>query len=85
LDEDEESTSVEDSLTVLRKKFVGEIDLPEGAFSVIRSFSVPEGLAPAEEPLLKESRRRFVLFPIQYHEVRRVFYPSVRSPLTSAC
>ncbi len=21
-----------------------------------------------EEPLLKESRRRFVLFPIQYHE-----------------
>ena len=22
-----------------------------------------------EEPLLKESRRRFVLFPIQYHEV----------------
>ena len=25
-----------------------------------------------EEPLLKESRRRFVLFPIQYHEVRVV-------------
>lgn len=25
-----------------------------------------------EEPLLKESRRRFVLFPIQYHEVRFV-------------
>lgn len=23
-----------------------------------------------EEPLLLESRRRFVLFPIQYHEVR---------------
>jgi ribonucleoside-diphosphate reductase subunit M2 len=23
-----------------------------------------------DEPLLKESRRRFVLFPIQYHEVR---------------
>jgi ribonucleoside-diphosphate reductase subunit M2 len=25
-----------------------------------------------DEPLLKESQRRFVLFPIQYHEVRRV-------------
>ena len=25
-----------------------------------------------EEPLLKESQRRFVLFPIQYNEVRRV-------------
>ncbi len=26
-------------------------------------------LPESEEPLLKESRRRFVLFPIQYHEV----------------
>ena len=29
-------------------------------------------LAEKDEPLLKESKRRFVLFPIQYHEVRRV-------------
>ena len=26
-----------------------------------------------DEPLLKESKRRFVLFPIQYHEVCYVF------------
>jgi ribonucleoside-diphosphate reductase subunit M2 len=26
-----------------------------------------------DEPLLKESQRRFVLFPIQYHEVSRLF------------
>jgi len=26
-------------------------------------------LPESEEPLLKESKRRFVLFPIQYHEV----------------
>ena len=26
-----------------------------------------------DEPLLKESSRRFVLFPIQYHEVRTRF------------
>ena len=25
-----------------------------------------------DEPLLKESQRRFVLFPIQYHEVSRL-------------
>ncbi|KAF8974190.1 ferritin-like superfamily [Flammula alnicola] len=38
-----------------RRKFVGEVDLPE-----------------SEEPLLKESRRRFVLFPIQY--TRYIYY-----------
>ena len=26
-------------------------------------------LPKCEEPLLKESRRRFILFPIQYHQV----------------
>jgi len=26
----------------------------------------------ADEPLLKENKRRFVLFPLQYHEVSRV-------------
>jgi len=29
-----------------------------------------------DEPLLKETQRRFVLFPIQYHEVHNVFCPS---------
>ncbi|KAG2336496.1 hypothetical protein BDR05DRAFT_1013939 [Suillus weaverae] len=46
-----DSQDTEDKFEELRKKFVGEIDLPE-----------------CEEPLLKESKRRFVLFPIQYHE-----------------
>jgi len=43
-----EAQALEDS----RKKFVGEVDLPE-----------------SEEPLLKESKSRFVLFPIKYREV----------------
>jgi ribonucleoside-diphosphate reductase subunit M2 len=42
----------ENDLEALRKRFVGDINLPE-----------------SEEPLLKESKRRFVLFPIQYNEV----------------
>ncbi|EAU84682.1 ribonucleotide reductase small subunit [Coprinopsis cinerea okayama7 len=45
-----------DELTLLRRKFVGEVDLPE-----------------SEEPLLKESKRRFVLFPIQYHEIWQMY------------
>ncbi|KXN83733.1 Ribonucleoside-diphosphate reductase small chain [Leucoagaricus sp. SymC.cos] len=49
-------TLVEDSLDDFRKKFVGEVDLPE-----------------SEEPLLKESRRRFVLFPIQYPEIWQMY------------
>ncbi|KAG6809981.1 Ribonucleotide-diphosphate reductase (RNR), small subunit [Tricholoma furcatifolium] len=53
VDEDEAS---EEDIDVLRKKFVGEIDLPE-----------------SEEPLLKESRRRFVLFPIQYPEIWQMY------------
>ncbi|KAJ7264067.1 ferritin-like superfamily [Mycena haematopus] len=30
-------------------------------------------LPESEEPLLKESRRRFVLFPIQYHEIWQMY------------
>ncbi|KAH8825075.1 ribonucleotide reductase small subunit [Flagelloscypha sp. PMI_526] len=30
-------------------------------------------LLEAEEPLLKESKRRFVLFPIQYHEIWQMY------------
>ncbi|CAE6426508.1 unnamed protein product [Rhizoctonia solani] len=30
-------------------------------------------LAEKDEPLLKESRRRFVLFPIQYHEIWQMY------------
>ncbi|KAJ7286181.1 ribonucleotide reductase small subunit [Mycena rebaudengoi] len=48
--------SDEDDIEELRKKFVGDITLPE-----------------SEEPLLKESKRRFVLFPIQYHEIWQMY------------
>ncbi|KAG6335530.1 hypothetical protein ID866_3560 [Astraeus odoratus] len=51
-----DGSSDEEDLDVLRRKFVGEVDLPE-----------------CEEPLLKESRRRFVLFPIQYHEIWQMY------------
>ncbi|KAI0303213.1 ribonucleotide reductase small subunit [Russula brevipes] len=40
----------------LRKRFVGDVDLPE-----------------SQEPLLMESKRRFVLFPIQYHEIWQMY------------
>jgi len=39
-----------------RKRFVGDINLPE-----------------SQEPLLMESKRRFVLFPIQYHEIWQMY------------
>ncbi|KAG6855086.1 Ribonucleotide-diphosphate reductase (RNR), small subunit [Blastosporella zonata] len=54
--DDGEHTFDSDDIEVLRKKFVGDIDLPE-----------------SEEPLLKESRRRFVLFPIQYPEIWQMY------------
>ncbi|KAI0693781.1 ribonucleotide reductase small subunit [Cytidiella melzeri] len=43
-------------LEQLRKRWVGEVDLPEHM-----------------EPLLIESKRRFVLFPIQYHEIWQMY------------
>ncbi|KAF8812328.1 beta subunit of ribonucleotide reductase [Phlegmacium glaucopus] len=46
----------EDDILPIRRKFVGDVGLPE-----------------SEEPLLKESRRRFVLFPIQYHEIWQMY------------
>ncbi|KAF8842251.1 ribonucleotide reductase small subunit [Paxillus ammoniavirescens] len=56
VDEDEIEDEDEDDIQILRKKFVGEVDLPE-----------------SEEPLLKASKRRFVLFPIQYHEIWQMY------------
>lgn len=38
-----------------------------------------------DEPLLKESRRRFVLFPIQYHEVSPATGVSSVCGLNNAC
>jgi len=56
VDADSEPAEEVDDLEELRKKFVGELDLPE-----------------SEEPLLKDSKRRFVLFPIQYHEIWQMY------------
>jgi len=57
-----------EALAELRKKYVGEVDLPESTLC-FQSRRVCPNSHLGEEPLLKESRRRFVLFPIQYHEV----------------
>jgi ribonucleoside-diphosphate reductase subunit M2 len=59
----------EDELSPLRKKFVGEVDLPESEYKPPTGHCSYLTLTQGEEPLLKESKRRFVLFPIQYHEV----------------
>jgi ribonucleoside-diphosphate reductase subunit M2 len=67
---DSEVEKKEDEL-VLRKRFVGDVDLPE---SVLIRFwchllTPSSRVLLGQEPLLMESKRRFVLFPIQYHEV----------------
>ncbi|PAV21192.1 ribonucleotide reductase small subunit [Pyrrhoderma noxium] len=51
-EQEEQSSEIEE----YRKRYVGDIDLPED-----------------QEPLLKESRHRFVLFPIQYHEIWQMY------------
>lgn len=51
-----ETEKTEDQELGLRKRFVGDVDLPE-----------------SQEPLLMESKRRFVLFPIQYHEIWQMY------------
>jgi ribonucleoside-diphosphate reductase subunit M2 len=63
-------------------KFLDDEKLPESPASLTdapeanhhpldipRKYVGDVDLPESEEPLLKESRRRFVLFPIQYHEV----------------
>ncbi|KAK7033546.1 Ribonucleotide-diphosphate reductase (RNR), small subunit [Paramarasmius palmivorus] len=53
---DDDSDEEEQDIEELRKRFVGDVELPE-----------------SEEPLLKESKRRFVLFPIQYPEIWQMY------------
>jgi ribonucleoside-diphosphate reductase subunit M2 len=65
----EASNSQEDNLEEIRKKFVGEVDLPESTSVVWFCIMHAPNRFAGEEPLLKESKRRFVLFPIQYREV----------------
>ncbi|KZP05415.1 ribonucleotide reductase small subunit [Athelia psychrophila] len=51
----EHTEDVVDDLEELRKKFVGDINLPESV------------------PLLKNSKRHFDLFPIQYYEIWQMY------------
>ncbi|KDR83867.1 hypothetical protein GALMADRAFT_236325 [Galerina marginata CBS 339.88] len=41
--------------------------------NMVRKYVGEVDLPESEEPLLKESRRRFVLFPIQYHEIWQMY------------
>lgn len=52
------------------KRFVGDIDLPEGMHHLpLMSFLPTQSHATEQEPILKESTRRFVHSSIQYPEV----------------
>lgn len=56
-----------------RNRWVGEVDLPESEqlqYLTIHPHAHTTTPRVGQEPLLIESKRRFVLFPIQYHEVR---------------
>ncbi|KAI0036046.1 ribonucleotide reductase small subunit [Vararia minispora EC-137] len=55
-DEDSQAAEKPFDMEAARKRFVGDIDLPE-----------------SEEPLLMETKRRFVLFPIQYPEIWQMY------------
>jgi len=63
----------EAELEELRKQFVGDVDITEGSGRYLSPFRrVPDRMFRLDqEPLLIESKRRFVLFPIQYPEVHK--------------
>ena len=69
-----EEPKPEEDLDTLRQRWVGDVTLPERESRVQFFFSTRRWYLPVVatdmEPLLTESKRRFVLFPIQYHEVR---------------
>ncbi|KAJ7283758.1 ribonucleotide reductase small subunit [Mycena rebaudengoi] len=48
---------------------VSDEDIEELRRKFVGDITLPE----SEEPLLKESKRRFVLFPIQYHEIWQMY------------
>ena len=55
----------------VRRRFVGDVDLPESVLIRFWCYLLTPSsrVLVGQEPLLMESKRRFVLFPIQYHEV----------------
>lgn len=85
VDAKEPEQKVEDAAE-LRKRWVGEVDLPERQLSFLSTATSwrLHVLAPSDmEPILVESKRRFVLFPIQYHEVCRAsFFRASHASLT---
>ena len=76
-----ETEKTEGQALDLRKRFVGDVDLPESMSvnCVCYLFLMSHA---GQEPLLVESKRRFVLFPIQYHEVIFFHLSSISSKLT---
>ena len=71
IDDSRRSESPESEQDLPDKRWVGEVDLPERKLSDFLSpVACLTRIRRADmEPLLMESKRRFVLFPIQYHEV----------------
>ncbi|KAF8812327.1 hypothetical protein BYT27DRAFT_7159597 [Phlegmacium glaucopus] len=68
----------------LTGKQTKELDSHDSNFDEFRSLYVGEvDLPECEEPLLKDSRRRFVLFPIQYQEIWR-FYKRAQASFWTA-
>lgn len=76
----------EEDVEEWRKRFIGDVDLPEREYDFpIHSLPVSHHVHVDMEPLLMESKRRFVLFPIQYHEVNFNISFHHTSARTNAC
>jgi ribonucleoside-diphosphate reductase subunit M2 len=71
-------------LEELRKQFVGDVDITEGSHRSLSPSATRSNEDPRldQEPLLIESKRRFVLFPIQYPEVCPMLRVSCAVPQT---
>ena len=65
------SVTVASDLDELRKLFVGDVDVTEGSRRYFPSLQRVSWIFHLDqEPLLVETKQRFVLFPIKYTEVR---------------
>jgi len=61
------------ALDVAPTKRAGQTKAVDDLATLRTKFVGDVTLPESEEPLLKESRRRFVLFPIQYHEIWQMY------------
>jgi hypothetical protein len=55
---------------------LAKVDMNKGSKDAKPSTEVARAKFVGDEPLLVESSRRFVLFPIRYHEVSKGWMPS---------